>query len=173
MNELLSETMLSNLFTMTASKQKIPDKGYQMPGTDTRQLRARLILEEALETIHALGGTWIVNERGALDIVMIPDPNMEGIIDGVCDLHYVAIGTLAACGVPDLPHVREVNAANNAKFPNGQGVPHPTIPNKFGKPLGWTPPSHEFIQEEMEKVGLNLKAIGQKLVEEQNEQKST
>ena len=153
----LSTVWLSCDFTSRASGQRrVPDQPYTIPDEATRLLRARLIWEEAHETIRALGvsvlceegpGYWISEGncelRANADYVPASSPvNLEGIIDGCCDLIYVAVGTLWACGVPDVPHMEEVIRANDAKFPNGQGIPHPKIAGKFGKPEGWTPPDH-------------------------------
>lgn len=128
----------------------MPDQPYTIPDEQTRLLRARLILEEALETISALGFTLASGPLVVRSLKVVTkdysdypySPNLEGIIDGCCDLIYVAVGTLWACGVPDVPHMEEVVRANDAKFPNGQGVAHPTVKGKFGKPEGWTPPDH-------------------------------
>lgn len=57
----------------------------------------------------------------------------------------MSVGTLNALSIPDIPHMQEVCKANEAKFPDGKGVPHPTIPGKYGKPEGWTPPNHANV----------------------------
>ena len=150
----MSKTWLSCDFTSRASGQRAVSAPYQIPDEATRLLRARLILEETHETIKALGFVIATQSGGPHPNAMIwPDqqytPDLEKIVDGCCDLHYVAIGTLWACGVPDVPHVEEVNRANNDKFPNGVGVPHPTVSGKFGKPPGWKGPDHkQFMPKE-------------------------
>src|SRR5687767_7963031 len=86
-----------------------------IPDVETRRLRAKLILEEAFETIEALGfrmeGTW-ENYK----IVEQSPPNLELIADGCADLSVVNIGTLIACGIDDVELLREVDEANLRKF---------------------------------------------------------
>lgn len=147
---MLSNTGLSNLFTMSASakldaRQAIPDT-YTIPDAATRLLRARLLLEETLETINALGFEIYVTTASPevrMDTIEFEPnamPNLEGIIDGCCDMSYVAVGTMLCCGAPDELHMNEVNKANNAKFPNGKAITDAN--GKFQKPKGWQPPNH-------------------------------
>lgn len=164
-NKMLSETGVSNLYTMSASakkdkRQEIPDT-YTMPSLEVRKLRAQLILEEALETIEGLGFSVGINVAGDCEIgkQIEPDyswqpveisnveyeplrngPNLEKIIDGCCDVIYVAVGTMLCCGAPDGEHMKLVNDANNAKFPNGEAITNEN--GKFQKPKGWLPPDH-------------------------------
>jgi predicted HAD superfamily Cof-like phosphohydrolase len=158
---LLSPTALSNLYTMGLTsqidpRQQLPSH-YTMPPQETRELRAKLILEEALETIEGLGFSVHVEDGShlyhlAMDTLHLrsdESPNLEKIIDGCCDLHYVEVGTLCACGVPDIPHMAQVNCCNNAKFPKGKAIMHATIPGKFGKPEGWQPPNHQQVQDQL------------------------
>ena len=84
---------------------------------------------------------------------------MEAIIDGCCDTIYVATGTLAVCGVPDLPHLDEVCRANNAKFPGGQGVCNTY--GKYTKPEGWVPPNHFDTADKYH--GLSLQDVARAL----------
>jgi len=152
---MLSPTAVSNLFTMGCTakvdpRQELPAKPYTMPEADTRILRARLILEEALETIRdGLGidvqlknavdfGTSLCMKELVFSATLTPD--MEQLIDGCCDLHYVEVGTLVACGVPDVPHMALVNYANDNKFPNGVAIADAN--GKFQKPPGWKAPDH-------------------------------
>ncbi len=77
-----------------------------------RRLRARLILEEALETIQGLGfhvpvGEISEHEKG-FDLV--------AVADGCADLSVVNTGTLIACGVPDESLLQLVDSNNIAKF---------------------------------------------------------
>lgn len=147
---LLSETALSNLYTMGLTSQKDPrqaiPEGYTLPNYETRLLRAKLILEEALETIESLG--FSVCEKAEEERFVVrnlalqpgSDGDLETLIDGCCDLNYVAVGTLMSCGVCDIPHQNLVNEKNNAKFPNGEVLTRDD--GKFLKPAGWTPPVH-------------------------------
>ena len=146
--ELLTDVAKSNLFTMRASNQWVPDAPYLVPPEEVRYLRARLILEEAIETIEGLGF------RIETPKIVPGDtpPDLEKIIDGCVDTHYVCVGTILSVGANDLVHTREVCRANDAKFPGGVGVPHPHIKGKFGKPIGWEPPNHRKIIYEVLKA---------------------
>jgi predicted HAD superfamily Cof-like phosphohydrolase len=154
MRNHLSPTAVSNLFTMGVSarldpRQRVP-ASYEVPPVEVRRLRARLIMEEALETVRDLGftvegpmGTYkppVINEVSDLRFCDDRKPSLEGIIDGCCDSIYVNTGTLLVCGAPDVPHLAAVNAANNAKFPGAVALCD--AHGKFMKPEGWLPPDH-------------------------------
>lgn len=114
----------------------------------TRKLRAKLIIEEALETCNALGVEVFTDtqdpvgtvEMDKLSFIDRPEwVNAEEIVDGCCDTIVVTLGTLSALGVDAEVHMDEVLSANEAKYANG------VIRNSDGKimkPEGWTPPSH-------------------------------
>lgn len=151
---MLSDAMRSNLYTMGCAAKvngmPIPKTLYTAPSAECRELRARLILEEAVhETIKALGFT-----VGNIELTPIEgyDPNswetIEKVIDGCCDTTVVVKGTLAAYGVPDIPHQAEVDRTNEAKFPNG--VAKVNEYGKFLKPEGWTPPNHAEVRRNVE-----------------------
>lgn len=167
---MFSPAMVSNLYTMTCTsqvdpKQTLPAVPYTVPCEDVRFLRAKLILEEALETISGLGfsvcgdptSAW-VDARPHAD-----DPaswyNVESVIDGCVDTIYVATGTLAAYGVPDLPHLIEVNRANDAKFPGGKATLNDI--GKFQKPDGWVGPDHAMVRDSIRQIkDCNLFELG-------------
>lgn len=158
---LVSETAKSNLYTMEAVARSKPELSIPpvpaIPSQQVRTLRAKLILEEALETLLALGVTklHVQVEQGILSPVQIEVGahaptlgfgGLEQIVDGCADLHYVTIGTLMACGVPDVEPCRRVQAANQAKFPNRTATLDPKT-GKFLKPKDWVPPYHSpFIE---------------------------
>lgn len=181
---LVSDVMISNLFTMSISGKYDPRQlfkgSYIIPSQEIRELRARLILEEALETINALGFDVLVEEQGNYGTMPVDmkevsfgstnQPHLEDIIDGCCDLEYVTKGTLVACGVPDIPHLQEVCRANNAKFPKGQAIVNEN--GKFQKPKGWIPPLHSKARLRVESVqkankNLTLEEIAKRVVENQ------
>lgn len=81
---------------MKLFKQATPDEPV-IPDYKTRLLRSKLIMEEAIETVEALGFLVVcsVNTKEC-------EPNMEKILDGLCDLDYVArCGTAIACGLSE------------------------------------------------------------------------
>lgn len=126
---------------MRKAGQEVPKKPVDLISMDVLLLRARLILEEAFETIDALG--CIVVDRSSLEgahvsvIYNDKDPDIEGIIDGCADLSVVTIGTLAALGVDDEPVLKEVDEANLRKFGPGS---YRREDGKWMKPPDFVPP---------------------------------
>ena len=99
-----------------------------IPDERTRILRAKLIMEEALETIRGLGvamsikeGYWDypfnVDHMKAGNITFFNDdfhePNLKEIVDGCLDLRVVTTGALVACGITDSPDLQETVDVNN------------------------------------------------------------
>lgn len=107
-----------------------------VPDEEIRRLRAKLILEEALETIAALG--FQLNHDGLLEQTTNAAIDILEVIDGCCDIAVVTTGTLSAFGVPDLPFQREVNRNNLAKFKPGHSWRED---GKLIKPPGHKPPN--------------------------------
>lgn len=104
--------------------QEIPDEPC-CPSDDVRLLRAKLTLEEAFETISALGfklqykGAEIGEKGQYLDLVdMGADKfDLAEVIDGCLDCRVIATGTILSCGVPLTPDLeREVDLNNIVKF---------------------------------------------------------
>ena len=163
-NEIITPCMASNLITMTiCSKQdqrQVIGLPYMIPQEEIRLLRSKLILEEALETIKALGCR-VTQENPDADFEIHPygDPSLEQIIDGCCDLNYVLTGCLASCGVPDVPHIQEVCRANEDKFPDGKAIFDGF--GKYLKPEGWKAPNHQPLR-------FDLKFLGRKLLREKH-----
>lgn len=95
-----------------------------LPSEAIRKLGAWLILEEALETIDALGfcAEVVIKDDGSQQmkspILVAHDrgPNLTSIADGCADTSVVTIGTLLACGIADKPLLEEVDRSNLAKF---------------------------------------------------------
>lgn len=116
-----------------------------IPDDETRILRAKLILEEALETVTALGVTATVapesngklERNTSLAFSITGEPDLEEIVDGCADISVVTIGTLIAFGVDDEPILEEVDKANLRKFAEGS---YRREDGKWMKPPGWTKP---------------------------------
>ncbi len=112
---------------MKLARQAVPEEP-TLPDEATRALRARLILEEALETCEALGFRladlegYFLGPKQAVEY-LLPDrrltPSLEEVADGCADLSVVTIGTLSSCGVKDRPLLEEVDENNLAKFGPG------------------------------------------------------
>lgn len=127
---------------MAAGGHQVPDKP-TVPSRECRMLRAKLILEECLETIQALGFEVVpagdadhVHKHGVSFREAHP-VNMIEVADGCADISVVTIGTLSAFGIADESLLREVDRSNMEKFRDG--VKHDQY-GKIMKPAGWTPP---------------------------------
>ncbi len=156
---MISRLMVSNLITMGITgeidKRQFVPPSPAFPEFDVRILRARLIMEEAIETVNALGIELQhkPGQSGSCDTCVISIDSIEfeacgpgdfaAAIDGCCDSMYVNMGTLAAMGVPDEPHIHLVCEANEAKFPDGRGIADAN--GKFQKPKGWRAPDHTLL----------------------------
>ncbi len=118
-----------------------------IPDEETRILRAKLILEEALETIRALGvsvtaqsvdkSVDVTDEDADLLFRIKDQVDMEAVVDGCADISVVTIGTLISFGVDDEPILEEVDAANLRKFAPGS---YRRDDGKWMKPPDWSPP---------------------------------
>ena len=112
-------------------------------------LRARLILEEALETVDGLCGFARANElveecvmrhrtKRAACKLWRHEPDLVEAVDGLCDLIYVVYGTAEAIGIDLEPFFDEVHRSNMRKTAGDKGD---GVPGKRGhKPSGWEPP---------------------------------
>lgn len=131
----------------TPSQPTVPDQA-------TALLRARIILEEALETVDALGVTasfipGMTNSakleiKKNIRLEFDHEPDLIAIADGCADISVVTIGTLVTCGIPDNGLLELVDNNNLTKFKNGVLK---DANGKFLKPEGWEPPNIEqFLQ---------------------------
>lgn len=100
---------------MQKFEQETPTKP-TIPNSTIRRLRAELILEEALETIYALGFKLQpdnVPELVACDTV----GTLEEVADGLGDKHYVGYcGTGVAYGIDMEPIMEEIHRSNMTKL---------------------------------------------------------
>jgi predicted HAD superfamily Cof-like phosphohydrolase len=102
-------------------------KGPHIPSSEVRELRARLILEEALETIKALGfDVFALGPEHDLHVLIDNiefnpnhEPDLIEIADGCADIRVVTTGTLTACGIDDEELQEAVDLNNLAKFGPG------------------------------------------------------
>lgn len=116
----------------------------EMPALRDTKLRARLILEEACETVVAMiGHSNAVDEiEEALEVLWKQDwkgPDIVEAIDGLCDLAFVTFGAFDAFGVDAEPHWDAVHEANmtKANAPKDQN-------GKVMKPPGFEPPQEKI-----------------------------
>ena len=128
------------------------------PSEEVRKLRAKLILEEALETAHALGINVVYRNQntGDLDNINVGS-NLEfhntrkfdlaEVIDGCADIKVVTTGTLIACGVPDEVAQQMVDQSNLKKFgPGGRRRED----GKWLKPENWKAPNWQNYLTQLE-----------------------
>jgi len=105
---------------MKKAGQVVPARPIMCPNEILR-LRANLILEEALETIEAMGFQVVLKPfDGAIEVgPQVREPDLVKIVDGCGDISVVTTGTLSALGVKDRPVLEAVDANNLAKFGPG------------------------------------------------------
>lgn len=110
------------------------------------ELRAKLILEEAVETVAAMGfhATGDIRTPDGERVTTFEkthrDPDFIAGIDGLCDLLYVTFGTAVAWGIDLDPFFEEVHRANMTKLAGPKRED-----GKQLKPEGWTPPDIEGL----------------------------
>lgn len=102
---------------MNLFKQQVLPKP-AIPSLEVRRLRAKVILEEAIETVEALG---FIVPGGIAEALFcncqLGEPNLVQIADGLGDSHYVGYcGTAAACGIDMEPVFAEVHRSNMSKM---------------------------------------------------------
>lgn len=96
----------------------------QIPDAGTRILRAKLILEEALEAVEALGVTAVLSEgedpTATINIKSLSFEDLGtdkvdvvGLAKECCDVRVVTTGTLVAFGIPDTYTLQNFVDTNN------------------------------------------------------------
>ncbi len=145
---------------MTKAKQNVPDKP-TIPDADTRVLRAKLIMEECLETIWALGVEIEVTDYLDEELNIFLDKNNKltihplsedyvnliEIADGCADIKVVTTGTLSAFGIPDEVLQDLVDLNNLDKFGPGHMIRED---GKLIKPPNHTPPKIKELLKSLE-----------------------
>jgi predicted HAD superfamily Cof-like phosphohydrolase len=120
--------------------QEVPEKPLETTSVpdELRVLRARLIMEECLETIidglrveiTDWGGNVVKFDGLHFETLECP-VNMIEFADGCADVSVVTIGSLSAFGIKDAQLLREVDANNQAKIntakedEHGKWIKHP------------------------------------------------
>lgn len=128
----------------------INDKPTVISDADVR-LRARLIIEEALECLQAMFSdpyeVLAIAKRMLLGFCSISGVNVDMVklTDGLGDTDYVVEGTRLSFGIDGGPIADEIHRSNMAKR-GGIRDEH----GKLQKPAGWTPPD---IAGELRKQG--------------------
>lgn len=133
---------------MAKANQQVPGAP-MMPDAETRKFRAKIILEETLETIEALGMKVVARNFSFEIEESSQPPDLIEIVDGCADIRVVTTGTLSACGVADESLMAEVDQNNLAKFGPGS---YRREDGKWMKPPGHKPPDIARILSEQTQV---------------------
>lgn len=121
---------------------------------DERVLRAKLVLEEALEFVEAMGCLVFFEETNTAflptALTAIGGPNridLPAAADAIADITYVVEGSACTLGIDSLAVFSEVHRSNMEKL-------HGPIreDGKQLKPEGWQPPQ---IEQELRNQGWN------------------
>ncbi len=135
-----------------------PTSGHPViPAAWSRQLGAALILEEALETIKAMGYDVKANPArgGKLELIEAHELDIVEVADGIADLKYVAIHAGHTWGIPMVAVWDAVQKSNMAKFADGVKR---RDDGKIIKPEGWQPPPiAKLIAESVDRHEANVK----------------
>lgn len=121
------------------------------PGPAVRKLAAELLLEEAVETIEALGFRVAQGNKGKLYLIQLNAPTafkLHETADGYVDTMYVCHWGMNAIGVADMLPTLEVCDANDRKLGPGHSF---NESGKLMKPVGWVPPDIEGAIEAQSK----------------------
>lgn len=113
-----------------------------IPPYDRVRLRAKLMLEETLETVGALLGipkeqtkVFVQANNMAIDNELDPKTDLVEVADGLADMLFVLIGTALELGIPLEPVFDEVCRSNMSKV----GAPK-REDGKTGKGENYSPP---------------------------------
>lgn len=128
---------------MKLAGQDTPEKP-DLPPYQVLELRARLHLEECLETLEAMGFEPVKNRMsGNWQVKFVKEPNLIQICDGCADTSVVTVGTMIASGVDFEPILQIVDESNMTKFEGG----HMREDGKWMKPKDWLPPTQDIVNE--------------------------
>jgi predicted HAD superfamily Cof-like phosphohydrolase len=113
---------------MNKAGQRVPDV-IEVPSSEQRLLRVKLLLEEVLEYASAAGikvcikdDYELANTELSLDNLSFSDEKtikLVDMIDGLCDTIYVAVGGQLEIGIDPEPFDTEVCNSNDSKFIDG------------------------------------------------------
>lgn len=124
-----------------------------IPDDTAIMLRARLITEEYLETMEAMGITLRLSyddnnlrftSLDDLELTKERPLNIVDTVDGIADLSVVSIGTLSTLGIADNRILAEVDHNNISKLKGG----YKSSMGKFIKPPNHQPPDIKKILTE-------------------------
>ena len=121
-----------------------------VPSEDRRELRCKLIFEEALEFITASGANLCVNGEDVMlqnvSLIWVNEPDLTEAADALADLRYVTDGAALEWGIPLEKCLREVHRSNMSKL-GEDGKPLLRADGKILKGPSYTAPQLEEILE--------------------------
>lgn len=149
---------------LVAAGHTIPSRP-TIPKESLRVLQARLLLEETMEAIEAMGVKILSPNKGKVvyqDLSLEPDPSfpmdLPHIAKELADVRVVATGTMSLHGMMDRPIQEEVDENNIAKY--GSGIRF-RADGKVEKPPNHPKPNlaavlvaQEYEQNEQETPGM-------------------
>jgi len=146
------ESVAEFIRQMPNDQQAIPAQPLTSPPADLRKSIAKLIFEEAMETIRALGISIYINVKELPNDV--DEVKVEGVTfhddwaydrqeaaDGLGDLSVVTIGGFLRLGIHPMPVLKAIDKANLDKLKEGHWFRED---GKLMKPDDWEPPSIEI-----------------------------
>lgn len=120
------------------------------PGIRDAELRARLMLEEAIEFANAVGYTPTVSEDGTITLTQNGnEPDLVAAVDALCDELYVTYGAGVAFGIYLPMLFEEVHRSNMTKVA-GEIVTRED--GKIEKPDSYDPPHLDELIEQQRQV---------------------
>jgi len=122
-------------FMRAGDQQVLPYPGD--PGERVRLLAAKLLMEETLETVKALGVQVVPCKENIFSLQVGGEFDLVETADGACDTIFVAYWAMNACGIADYLPMLEVCDSNDRKFGPGS---YKDENGKVRKPAGWVGP---------------------------------
>ena len=130
--------------------QAIPVAPTAEVSLEVRRLRARLMLEETLETIRdglglevsVLSHVHVMGGESEIEFKDVKAVDLVGLVDGLADQHVVLMGAASAFGVAFQPIFEAVMDNNCGKFGPGHYVDEG---GKLVKPPGHKPPDLDSL----------------------------
>lgn len=132
------------------------------PSNSEKILRAKLILEEALEQVDALGVSLHFDDNGKiynfdenlLEYVVTHSYNAQAVLDACCDINVINTGTAITCGFNErlMSNSQSAVDLNNLSKLDGPNGPIFREDGKLLKPEGYVPVDAELqriLQQEI------------------------
>ena len=140
----MDKNQLRVLEMMKVFEQECPSKP-SLANEETRLLRAKLILEETLEFINALGLKLEYIDNKNFNLTKIKEPNLLEIVDAISDIEVINKGAAVAFGLDSEKFFNLVMYNNLTKLVNGK-----PLKNQDGKVI--KPENYIPVTEDLRKL---------------------